>query len=177
MFAIAATSFLAEAHAKRTVDGLQRHTSSSEKATQEWVPPNLTAKLCQSLEDSVERVRVPAAVTLHCMGKENEKVCSSSENDRLWQNVTIPLRLSLLSQAKQVLLSVLDSAYGPSEQWASVQCLALAGVSSPGVIASLLQHLLHQDAWGRERAADLLTRVSRKTVVTYIVSFPVMEWD
>ena len=71
---------------------------------------------------------------------------------------------SLLSQAKQVLLSALDSAHTPSEQWASVQCLALAGVSSPGVVASLLQHLLHQDVWGRERAADLLTRVSRKTV-------------
>ena len=72
--------------------------------------------------------------------------------------------MSSLSQAEQVLLSALDSTHSPSEQWASVQCLALAGVSSQAVVASLLQHLLHQDVWGRERAANLLTRVSRKTV-------------
>ena len=71
---------------------------------------------------------------------------------------------SSFSQAEQVLLSALDSTHSPSEQWASVQCLALAGVSSQAVVASLLQHLLHQDVWGKERAADLLTRVSGKTV-------------
>ena len=84
MFAIAATSLLAEAHAKKIADGLQRYTSTSETTTQEGIPPSLTAKLCQLLEDPVERVRVPAAITLHCMGKENIKVCISSQYVRGW---------------------------------------------------------------------------------------------
>jgi len=71
---------------------------------------------------------------------------------------------TLASQAEQVLLSTLDSGYSSSEQWTSVQCLALAGVSSPAVITSLLQHLLKQNVGEREQAAALLSRVSRKTV-------------
>lgn len=63
-----------------------------------------------------------------------------------------------------MLLSALDSGQGSLEQWTSVQCLALAGVSSPAVITSLLQHLLKQNVDEREQAAALLSRVSKKTV-------------
>ena len=76
-FAIAATALLTENHTRNTAaaDRLRRHATNSEVATAwQTVSPHLEAKLCQLLDDPVEHVRVPAAVTLYCLEKENDKV-------------------------------------------------------------------------------------------------------
>ena len=68
------------------------------------------------------------------------------------------------SQAEQVLLAAVESP-SISEQWASLQCLGGAGVGPAPVVSGLLLQLLAgREPRRKERAAELLARLSAKTV-------------
>ncbi len=64
----------------------------------------------------------------------------------------------------EVLLAAVES-HSVCERWASVQCLAVTGVAPAPVVAELIAQLMgSHDQQRRERAAELLARLSGKTV-------------
>ncbi len=64
----------------------------------------------------------------------------------------------------EVLLAAVES-HSVCERWASVQCLAVTGVAPAPVVAELIAQLMGSyDQQRRERAAELLARLSGKTV-------------
>lgn len=65
------------------------------------------------------------------------------------------------TQSESVLLSSLSSG-GQVEGWASVQCLACAGISSAPVVEELMMHVQDQSRAGK--ASRLLANLSSKTV-------------
>ena len=68
------------------------------------------------------------------------------------------------TQTEDVLLSSL-SAGGQVEGWASMQCLACAGISSAPVIEQLMLHV--QDQSRAVKASRLLANLSLKTVSSH----------
>lgn len=82
-------------------------------------------------------------------------------SDKTLQYFTIAFTLL---QSEGVLLAAVGSQ-SVSERWASVQCLAVGGVASAPVVAELIAQLVSgHDHRRRERAAELLARLSSKTV-------------
>ncbi len=80
MLAIAALAVLAENHAHLTSPGPNPPREEEEEEEEEGggVFPDLVLRLGQLLEDDMEHIRVPAAIALHCLGREHKKVQQAS---------------------------------------------------------------------------------------------------
>ena len=81
MFATAALAVLAEnhPHLSSPAESLSKRATSSEipKVQMEeggTVLEKIVSQLGQLLEDKMEHVRVPAAITFYCIGRETQKV-------------------------------------------------------------------------------------------------------
>ena len=68
-------------------------------------------------------------------------------------------------QAQSVLLQAVCGGCGLPEEWAGLQCLAVAGVCEGCVVEGLQRHLLTSpNTSRRERAGQLLARLSDRMV-------------
>ncbi len=74
MLAVTSIALLAEQQALSVLKLSPSSSSSSSEKQLVCVSGEMVEALIQRLEDATEHVRVPSAITLYCMDKQNEKV-------------------------------------------------------------------------------------------------------